>query len=127
MMRALMIHTLACSALAIFAFFMMLSKASYFNPSNPTLMMVVGVIIALAVILYKNQEAPYIASMRQNYVGDHSYFVSTLVVILVLNGAFNSGFSDEPVRLLVLGVGYLSLKHLMKARTYYEQLGLNPK
>ena len=127
-MPALMTHTLICTAYALLAYFMMGAKETYFNPRNPTLMTVTGMAIIVAILIHKNAEAPYLRAMKRGRtVGEESYFFSTLALIMVINGAFDTGFSSEPVRLLVVGVGYLGLKHLMKARVIYEQLGLNPR
>lgn len=124
-MLALLLNTFSASVLFVIAFFMMLTKTVYFNHTNPTLMITSGCLIVLAILIHKNTEAPYFSKRRTD--GKPRYFISTLVIIMVINGAFDLGFSSEPVRLLVMGVGYLGLKHLMKARIYYEQLGLNPR
>lgn len=127
-MPALMMHTVTCTAYALLAYFMMGTQATHLNASNPTLMAITGMGIVLAILIHKNAEAPYRNWMKRGRAsGESSYFISTLVVIMVINGAFDLGFSSEPVRLLVMGVGYLAVKHLMKARHHYELLGLKPR
>lgn len=105
-----------CGAISIF---MLHLEKFYFTAEHETNLLVAGLVVALGVLLTKYTDQPrrslFSSQSKRHFLDD--YLVSVSIILLVMNAATGGGFSEEPVRLIVLGLMYISIKQLVRANT----------
>ncbi len=111
------LHLGVCLACAILSIVALELGQSYADDSQQGALLISGVLVAIGVVATKlTDKSP--RKLFQNltlrgFLDD--YLVTIIVVLLVLNAAFGGGFSEEPTRLIVLGLLYIAVKHLLRA------------